>query len=172
MVRTYGDLTLKRVLRAKSAVKKAVMFKVAKRRVPVVQQGEAKEKVATAFRKKQLLLKLVLAKAGPEGLKAKVRVFGRKDGSHIGDVTVSFGSVIIEGLSDVASEDVRRNVAIGNSALVRARKAFIEPGVKLSLDDSVAKYHADPDHPGILIRELNGRRERVAFSNGKFELAQ
>ena len=87
-------------------------------------------------------------------------------------MTISFGSVVIEGLHDLALEDVRHNVAAGSRALARARKAFIEPGVKLSLDNSVAKYHADPDHPGILIRELNGRRERVSFSNGKFEIAQ
>jgi hypothetical protein len=30
----------------------------------------------------------------------------------------------------------------------------------------------DPDHPGVLIRELNGRSERVAFENGKFEVSE
>lgn len=86
---------------------------------------------------------------------------------------ISFGSVTIEGRPlDVTVEHIERNIRMGREALARFGEALIAPGVKLSRDRDIPKYRVDPDHPAILIRELNGRSERVAFRNGKFEVAE
>ena len=45
--------------------------------------------------------------------------------------TITFGSVMIKGAT-LPVEEIRRNIASGNSALERALEAFTKPGVRLS----------------------------------------
>lgn len=85
--------------------------------------------------------------------------------------TVDFGSMSIRvGLPSDAQ--ISANVAAGQSALKRARKAFIGQGVALSLKRSIPKYHADADHPGMIVQDLNGRRRLGTLSNGVFKPAR
>ena len=85
--------------------------------------------------------------------------------------TVTFGWVK---LRDAAPppEEIARNIASGNSALSRAANAFARPGVKLPRAKNVPLYRADAENPRILIRELDGRSERVTLVDGEFKLAE
>ncbi|MBK7145058.1 MAG: hypothetical protein IPH76_07555 [Xanthomonadales bacterium] len=65
--------------------------------------------------------------------------------------------------------EVLANVAAGQSALKRARRVFVGSGVALALKPSVPKYHVDPDQPGLIVQELNGRRRLGTLSNGVFK---
>ena len=85
--------------------------------------------------------------------------------------TITFGSVTIKG-SRLPIEEMRRNIASGNSALGRAAKAFVKAGVKLHRGKNIPLYRADPEDPGVLIRELNGRIERGALVDGEFKRAE
>jgi hypothetical protein len=85
--------------------------------------------------------------------------------------TVTFGSVTVSG-GTLPIEEVKRNIASGNSALVRAASAFTRPGVRLSQGKNIPFYRADPTEPRFLIRELNGRSERVILVDGEFKLAE
>ncbi|MDB5596619.1 MAG: hypothetical protein JWM36_3580 [Hyphomicrobiales bacterium] len=85
--------------------------------------------------------------------------------------SVTFGSVTLKrGVTNPA--DLERNIEAGRMALKRAKSAFVRPGVRLSLPKGVAKYYADPERADALIREIDGRRERVVMVNGKFEKAE
>jgi hypothetical protein len=85
--------------------------------------------------------------------------------------TVVFGSVKIQGPRP-SRDEVARNVEASNSAFARAAKAFIKPGVKLRHGKNIPLYSADPDHPHVLIRKLNGRSERVILVDGEFKPAE
>jgi hypothetical protein len=88
------------------------------------------------------------------------------------DKFVSFGSVTIHGLPAEDAELSRRNLESGQQALERAGNAFVRAGVKLPLDRSVPRFHVDPNHPGILLRELDGRTEPVSLSDGTFKVTR
>lgn len=82
--------------------------------------------------------------------------------------TVDFGSMSIRvGLP--SKSEVLANVAAGQSALKRARRVFVGSGVALALKPSVPKYHVDPDQPGLIVQELNGKRRLGTLSNGVFK---
>lgn len=85
--------------------------------------------------------------------------------------TVTFGSMRLREAAP-PPEEIARNVASGNSALSRAASAFARPGVKLPRGKHVPLYRADPENPRILIRELDGRSERVTFVDGEFKLTE
>lgn len=80
---------------------------------------------------------------------------------------VTFGAVTVE-VPVPGSEEVARNVKAGQAALARAKKLIITPGVKLTHPQGVPLFHADPDHPGRLVRVLNGKSEHGTFVGGKF----
>ncbi len=84
---------------------------------------------------------------------------------------VRFGSVTIRGGAP-APATVKRNIALGQSALKRGLDALAKPGVKLPRSKGVPKYRADPNDPTILIRELNGRDERGTLADGEFKIAE
>lgn len=46
-----------------------------------------------------------------------------------------------------------------NKAFARAIKGLLKPGVKLKVKKGVPLYSADPDHPEIIIRHLNGKTD-------------
>ncbi|WP_312205249.1 hypothetical protein [Brevundimonas sp.] len=69
-----------------------------------------------------------------------------------------------------ASADVKRNVAMSSEALERAKKRLMRPGVRLYARKDVPLYSADPDRPGVFIRELNGKTECGVLENGTFKV--
>ena len=84
---------------------------------------------------------------------------------------LQFGSVTVEG-GPPSSAIVKRNIALGQSALKRGLKALVKPGVKLRRGKGVPIYRVDPSDPTILIRELNGCDERGTLTDGKFKIAE
>jgi hypothetical protein len=85
--------------------------------------------------------------------------------------TVVFGSWKTRAHALPLKETMSR-VQSGNSALMRIRKTLTTSGVKLLRRKDVPLYRADPAHPDILIRELNGRSERVQLVGGEFKPAE
>jgi hypothetical protein len=84
------------------------------------------------------------------------------------DRKVRFGSVIVEGTSP-SKASAKRNVEAGRLALSRVSNALVRPGVEVHVDSHIPLYHADPAHPGYLIRTLNGQQSTGRFVNGKFK---
>jgi hypothetical protein len=81
--------------------------------------------------------------------------------------TVVFGSWTIQAPTLPLKETIAR-VESSNSALSRVKKTLATYGVKLSHRKDVPLYRADPKAPNILIREVNGRTERVHLVGSEF----
>lgn len=81
--------------------------------------------------------------------------------------SVRFGSAVYKGPAP-DREAVARNIAAGRAALARGLKALAKPGVKLKLKKGVPRYSADPTSPGVLIRNIDGRIDRVVLEGGEF----
>jgi hypothetical protein len=85
--------------------------------------------------------------------------------------TVTFGSVTMI-VSAPSSTEVKRNIRAGQKALSRAKNVFLTPGVKLDVAKGVPLFSVDLDNPELLVRKLNGKRERGFIRNGQFEVCQ
>ena len=74
---------------------------------------------------------------------------------------------------DIANKtEERRNIKKGQIALARAMEKIVKPGVKLDVDRGVPLFHADSEHPGKIVRELDGRRAIGKFIDGKFKISR
>ncbi|WP_137752255.1 hypothetical protein [Sphingopyxis sp. L1A2A] len=82
--------------------------------------------------------------------------------------SVTFGSVTVRAAVPPKAQ-VAANVALGQSALKRARMKIIKPGVRISPRKDVPLYHVDADKPEEVIRKLDGKVERGHFVNGTFQ---
>lgn len=80
-----------------------------------------------------------------------------------------FGSVTIETTAEPSKATIRRNIKAGQEAFARGMQRLLKPGVDLPHVKDVPYYQADPERPGKLIRELNGKQESGVFKNGKFK---
>jgi|GEM_PF-5915528 len=85
--------------------------------------------------------------------------------------TVKFGSVTIV-VSPPTQIEVKRNIKAGQAALLRAKKSFLTPGVKLSISRGVPLFSVDSDNPSLLVRKLNGKNDRGILRNGQFEVCK
>ena len=83
---------------------------------------------------------------------------------------VRFGSVVVSAASPKQVE-LRRNVNTGQAALARVATRIVKAGVSLPAGGSVPLYRADPQDPGRLIRELNGKTSTGVFVGGKFKVS-
>ena len=93
---------------------------------------------------------------------------GTKGVDETFEVEVRFGSVVLEhGGVDQAEVDL--NVERGRSALSRMGTALTAPGVRLDVARGVPLYHADPQHPDRLVRELDGQRQSGVLVDGEFK---
>lgn len=82
-------------------------------------------------------------------------------------VSVSFGSVTVE--ATLPPEHIRRaNIEEGQKALIRAKSALIKPGIRLPREKGVPLYFGCDDQPGLLIRELDGKRTLGRIVRGRF----
>jgi len=96
-----------------------------------------------------------------------IRKVDKRTGSRRKRVT--FGSVTV--LVDTPTKaEIKKNIEDGQVALARLLERIQTPGVKLKFKKGVPNYYADPEDPSRLIRILNGKKERVIFSEeeGKF----
>ncbi len=84
---------------------------------------------------------------------------------------VRYGTVTMK-IRRPSATTVASNVAAGQKALERARTKILKPGVTITLHKGVPLYSADPDHPGTLIRKLDGKVQRGRFVDGKFKAAK
>jgi hypothetical protein len=84
-------------------------------------------------------------------------------------VTITFGSVTVH--TKQAPESIcRANIKAGQDALRRAKKAIISPGVELPRKMGVPLYYGCDAHPGLIVRELDGRKSLGTFSSGRFRV--
>ena len=85
--------------------------------------------------------------------------------------SAKFGSVTIQ-VKPPTTAEIDRNIRAGQFALRRARHKIISPGVEFKVDRGIPLYSVDPQNPDILIRKLNGKKEKVRFKNGRLELCR
>jgi hypothetical protein len=83
--------------------------------------------------------------------------------------TVRFGNVTLT-VDAPPQAEIDRNIERGRQALARGLKRFLKPGIRLRAQRGVPLFHADPDHPGFLIRTLDGVVERGVIENGVFKV--
>lgn len=93
----------------------------------------------------------------------------REDGPSL--KTVKFGSVTVTGPAPSKAE-FERNILEGQKAYARALRRMLRPGIDLPQPPDVPYFHADPDIPGRIIRQLNGVTESGTIVNGKFRPAK
>jgi len=85
--------------------------------------------------------------------------------------SIAFGSVKVDAPKPAKSK-VTRNVKNGQIALARAMNKIVKPGVRLNVEKGVPLYHADPKHPGQVVRELDGKRVIGRFVDGRFRASR
>jgi hypothetical protein len=83
---------------------------------------------------------------------------------------VTFGSAVARSSTTGRFSEV--HIKAGQDALKRAETKLVRPGVNLKARKGAALYRADPDNPGGLIREIDGRVERVIFEGDDFKVRQ
>jgi hypothetical protein len=93
----------------------------------------------------------------------------KEDGPNLR--TIKFGAVTLTAPAPSEAE-VQRNILEGQRGLARALRRMLRPGIDLPQPPDVPFFHADPDHPGRIIRKLNGVTESGAIVNGKFRAAK
>ena len=89
-------------------------------------------------------------------------------GSEV-DTVVKYGAVTVRA-GQPSEAEVLANIEQGNRALRRLVSALDKPGVHIRARKGIPLYHADPDHPGYLIRELDGRQDRGRFEGEVFRI--
>jgi hypothetical protein len=94
------------------------------------------------------------------------KALSAKSGRKRDEVFFGTTSVVVPPLK---SSEVKRNIKAGQVGLGRALEKIIDAGIELEATKGVPLFHADPAHPGQIIRELNGKRERGVFVKGKFK---
>ena len=84
-----------------------------------------------------------------------------------GEASMTVGNVTVL-VKPPSKAEIRRNIKSGQSAMKRGLKVIAKPGVTLE-PRTTPIYYADPEHPGKIIRELNGEKVSGTFSiNGRF----
>ncbi len=81
--------------------------------------------------------------------------------------TITVGAVTVE-VTLPSGQQIQENIIAGQAALKRAKRALVTPGVKLLTKKGVPRFYASPQNPGLIVRELNGRRRVGKFESGKF----
>ena len=94
---------------------------------------------------------------------------GSPDTPSLRSATVTFGSVTIKSARPSQLE-IQHNVELGYTALSKVKPKLLQPGVTLRSGKGVPLYHADPEHPELVIRVLDGQSERGLFEGGKFKI--
>jgi len=91
--------------------------------------------------------------------------------NHNGDICVKFGSYKVEAPIPKKSK-VNRNVKIGQVALARAMSKIVKPGVKIDAAKGIPLFHVESEHPGQIVRELDGKRAIGKFIKGRFKISR
>jgi len=86
-----------------------------------------------------------------------------------GRSTTKFGEIVVVGRRP-SKALVKEHVKVSTEALERVGKTLTKPGVKLRTRKDVPLYSIAKNEPNVLVRRLNGRKERVRLVNGVFEV--
>lgn len=81
---------------------------------------------------------------------------------------IQFGSVLINSPA-LDAKAGRQGRVESQRALQALGQALGRPGVTLKETRGVPYYSADPQHPGVIIRRLDGKTVQGRFVNGKFK---
>jgi len=65
--------------------------------------------------------------------------------------------------------EVQENVRRSTEALSRALVRLTRPGIRLRSKRGIPLFQVDENDPDILIRDLDGKRERSLFQDGEFK---
>jgi hypothetical protein len=84
---------------------------------------------------------------------------------------VKFGDVVVTARLPT-KDQVRHNVALSTEALQRIKSKISRPGVRIHEKKNVPLFFADPEHPGMFIRKLNGKRDKGVLENGLFKITE
>jgi len=84
---------------------------------------------------------------------------------------VKIGGVFVTG-DKASAAQVRRSVELSSVMLDRLASKVTTPGVRLYVRKSVPLYSVDPDHPGCVVRKLNGKVDRGVLENGAFKIIE
>lgn len=84
---------------------------------------------------------------------------------------VKIGGVFVTG-DKASAAQVKRSVALSSDMLDRLASKVAKPGVRLYAGRSVPLYSVDPDHPGRVVRKLNGKVDRGVLENGAFKVVE
>jgi hypothetical protein len=101
----------------------------------------------------------------PAGGSVAVAERGSRDGDW---EKISFGDVVITARRP-SEDEIQRNAALSSAALARALPRLLRPGVRIYPKKDVPLYSADPEHPSVIIRKLNGKVQRGVVENGQFK---
>ena len=82
---------------------------------------------------------------------------------------VKCGSVTVMVRTPTEAE-VQRNVDRSTEALARGLKRLLRPGVRLYPKRGVPLFFADEDHPGKIVRLLDGKRDLGILEDGDFKV--
>jgi hypothetical protein len=80
---------------------------------------------------------------------------------------VKFGSVVVTGVRQ-DPKVLAHNIKSGQAALKRVAKTLITPGVSIRAGKGVPLYYASEEGPDVLLRDIDGKRERVKLRDGQF----
>ncbi|KAA8999117.1 hypothetical protein FJU31_09030 [Stenotrophomonas cyclobalanopsidis] len=81
---------------------------------------------------------------------------------------VKFGSAHVSS-GGVDARTIQQGRAESRRALNALGRALIHPGVEVTAHPGVPYYSADPQHPGVIIRVLDGKQAQGRFVDGKFQ---
>jgi hypothetical protein len=106
-----------------------------------------------------------LTKNRPAGGSVAAAKRGPRDGDW---EKITFGDVVITARRPSEAE-IQHNAALSSAALARALPKLLRPGVRIYPKKDVPLYSADPEHPSVIIRKLNGKVQRGVVENGQFK---
>lgn len=107
-----------------------------------------------------------LVLVGKDGIKTVVQMKAPRKRARI-----KIGGVYVTG-DKASAVELARSVALSSDMLDRLSKTIAKPGVRLRSRRSVPLFSIDPDHPGRVVRKLDGKIERGVLENGEFKVVE
>ena len=80
----------------------------------------------------------------------------------------SFGGAVLRSAKGHGKPSLE-TLELSRTAMRELRGRLLKPGVKLTDRKGVPKFYADEADPAVVVRELDGKRERGRFENGQFK---
>ena len=85
------------------------------------------------------------------------------------ETPIKFGAVTVM-IAPPSAAEIESNIREGQSALLRAKQAFIKTGVKISRPKGKPLYFGSPENPEWIIREVDGVRTVGKYVGGRFRV--